>query len=67
MILKQHTFNIRKIGKHIRKEGLVLRKIGDEFVTHRFDTDINGKTKYYWGHYFKSYEKAVKDFIERKL
>jgi len=66
-ILKKDTLRLRKIGEHVRKEGIVLRKIEEEFVTHRFDTDIKGEQHYYWGHYFKDYKDALIDYIERKV
>jgi hypothetical protein len=48
---------------------MVLRKDGEEFITHRENLMLDGNVikhvDFYEGHYFKSYDKAVENFIER--
>lgn len=48
-------------------EGIVLRKIGTEYVTHRFQEDDRGNHHYFWGHYFRDLEKARADFDKRSI
>lgn len=51
---------------------VVLRKVGDEYVTHWenlvFKDDGFVHRDFYWGHYFKAdeLEKAKEDFQERR-
>jgi hypothetical protein len=47
---------------------LVLRKLGDKFVTHIEDLDAKDrgiKDRYLYGHYFSTYEDAVADWKSR--
>lgn len=47
---------------------LVLRKLGDKFVTHIEDLDAKERginDRFLYGHYFDSYENAVADWKSR--
>lgn len=47
---------------------IVLRKLGDKFVTHIEDLDAKDRgieDRYLYGHYFSTYEDALKDWKSR--
>jgi hypothetical protein len=49
---------------------VVLRKVGDEYITHYENVMLDGDTwkhnGFYEGHYFKSQREAANDFEDRR-
>lgn len=62
-----------EISEGLQPHRMVLRKNGDEYITHRENLEPiqNGDVlefqhrDFYWGHYFSSLEAAIKDFEDR--
>lgn len=67
--MKTHKLMFTKGDRLTQPGGLILRSDDEEtsFVTHRFNRVPHTRepAEFFWGHYFDSKEKAMKDYYER--
>lgn len=60
-----YTIHKKELYNHTKKFGIAVGTNGRDFVTWEFSIQENGTYDFFWGHYFNTYHKAMKDYHNR--
>lgn len=60
-----YAIHKKELYDHKRKFGIAVATNGRDFVTWEFSIKEDGTFSFFWGHYFSTYHKAMKDYHDR--
>ena len=60
-----YAIHKKELYNHSKKFGIAVATNGRNFVTWEYSILENGTYNFFWGHYFTTYHKAMKDYHKR--